>query len=105
MHFQELPQRRPLTPGDHLRDIIEERATTQQQFADALGITRRRLNEILNGRRGISPDTALRLGRVLGTSAELWLRLQNQLELWDAINGPGAKAIAKLKPLKAPNAA
>jgi|SRR5579862_327888 len=105
MHFDELPRRRPLTPGDHLRDIIEERQVTQQQFADALGITRRRLNEILNGRRGITPDTALRLGRVLGTSAELWLRLQNQLELWDTVNGSAAKAIAKLKPLKPLSAA
>ncbi len=100
MQLEELPRRRPLTPGDHLRDIIEENAVTQQQFADALGITRRRLNEILNDRRGITPDTALRLGRVLKTSAELWLRLQNQLELWDAVNGPSAKAIARLKPLK-----
>ena len=103
--FTELPKRRPLTPGDHLRDIIEENSVTQQQFADALGITRRRLNEILNDRRGITPDTALRLGRVLSTSAELWLRLQNQLELWDAVNRPNAKAIAKLKPLKRLSAA
>src|SRR5579862_2900760 len=104
MHFDELPRRRPLTPGDHLRDIIEERQVTQQQFADALGITRRRLNEILNDRRGIAPDTALRLGCVLNTSAELWLCLQNQLELWDAINSPKVKGIAKLKPLKRLNA-
>ena len=103
--LDEIPKRRPLTPGDHLRDIIEEHSVTQQQFADALGITRRRLNEILNDRRGITPDTALRLGRVLNTSAELWLRLQNQLELWDAVNRPNAKAIAKLKPLKRLSAA
>lgn len=100
MRLEELPKRRPSTPGQHLRDIIEENSVTQQQFADALGITRRRLNEILNDRRGITPDTALRLGRVLNTSAELWLRLQNQLELWDAVNSPSAKAIARLKPLK-----
>jgi addiction module HigA family antidote len=105
MKCDELPNRRPLTPGEHLRDILEENVVTQQQFADALGITRRRLNEILNGRRGITPDTALRLGRVLNTSAELWLRLQNQLELWDAVNSPNAKAIAKLKPLKSFSAA
>ena len=100
MRFDELPKRRPLTPGDHLRDIIEENGVTQQEFADALGITRRRLNEILNGKRGITPDTALRLGRVLRTSAELWLRLQAQLEQWDAVNSPRARSIAKLKPLK-----
>lgn len=105
MIFDELPKHRPLTPGDHLRDIIEERGVTQQNFAETLGITRRRLNEVLNGRRGITPDTALRLGRVLGTSAELWLRLQSQLELWDAVNGPNARAIAKLRPLKPLNAA
>lgn len=100
MRLDELPKRRPSTPGEHLRDIIDENSVTQQEFADALGITRRRLNEILNGRRGITPDTALRLSRVLNTSAELWLRLQSQLELWDAVNSPSARAIAKLKPLK-----
>ena len=98
MKFDVLPKRRPLAPGEHLRDILEEHAVTQQHFADALGITRRRLNEILNHRRGVTPDTALRLGRVLKTSPELWLRLQNQVELWDAVNGSSAKAIAKLKP-------
>ena len=101
----DLPKRRPLTPGDHLRDVIEENAITQQQFAEALGITRRRLNEILNGRRGITPDTALRLGQVLRTSPELWLRLQEQIDLWDALHDPKAKAIAKLKPLKRSSAA
>ena len=105
MKFDDIPKRRPLAPGDHLRYIIEENAFTQQQFADALGVTRRRINEILNGKRGITPDTALRLGRVLSTSPELWLRLQNQLELWDAVHAPSAKMVARLKPLKRARAA
>ena len=103
--IDELPKHRPPTPGEHLRGIIEDHGLTQQEFAAALGITRRRLNEILNGRRGITPDTALRLGCVLRTSAEMWLRLQYQLDLWDAVNSPSAKVIAKLKPLRRLSAA
>lgn len=105
MPTSDLPKHRPNTAGEHLRDIIADHGLTQQEFADALGITRRRLNEVLNDRRGITPDTALRLARVLGTSAELWLRLQEQIDLWDAAHGPGSKAIAKLKPLKSHHAA
>ena len=96
----EIPtKRRPSGPGYHLREAIEDRGLTQQQFADALGIQRHRLNEILNGHRSVTTDTALRLARVLGTSAELWLNLQRQVDLYDALHGPGAKAISKLKPL------
>ncbi|MDQ2681413.1 MAG: HigA family addiction module antitoxin [Candidatus Eremiobacteraeota bacterium] len=64
-----------------------------------LGIARHRLNEIINGRRGITPDTALRLARALNTSPGVWLREQLQLDLWDAPHGPKAKEIARVKPM------
>lgn len=99
--MSEIPShRRPSGPGYHLREILEVNGLTQQQFADQLGIERHRLNEILNGKRSVTPDTALRLARVLGTSPELWLNLQRQIDLYDAMQGPTGKALAKLKPLE-----
>lgn len=98
--MNEIPtNRRPSGPGYHLREVLEEYGLTQQQFADRLGIERHRLNEILNGKRSVTPDTALRLARVLVTSPELWLNLQRQVDLYDTMRGPTGKAIAKLKPL------
>jgi addiction module HigA family antidote len=105
MRFDELPKHRPPTAGDHLRLEIEDLGVTQQRMADALGIARHRLNEIVNGKRRITPDTAMRLARVLDTSAELWLRFQEAIDLWDALHAPAAKRIAKLKPLRKADAA
>lgn len=97
-----LPQkRRPTHPGEILREVLQERRITQQDFADALDIPRVRLNALLNGRRAVTPDTAMRLGRVLGTSAGLWLGMQHARDLWDALHGPHAAKIAKLRPLGA----
>ena len=63
-----------------------------------------RLNEILNGRRRITPDTAMRLARVFRTSDALWLNMQMVLDLFDARHSPEAKKIARLKPLRAASA-
>jgi addiction module HigA family antidote len=100
MKIEDLPKHRPQHPGALLADVLEDFQLTQQELADRLGIARHRLNEIIHGKRRITPDTALRLALVLGTSAAVWLREQEQLDLWDALHGPGAKAIAKLKPLR-----
>ena len=54
---------------------------TPAALAKALGLTRARVSEIVRGQRGITPDTALRLGRYLGTSAELWMNLQTRYDL------------------------
>lgn len=72
--LETLPKRRrPAHPGAALRIILEDNDTTQQDFADRLGIARHRLNEILNGKRSVTPDTALRLSKALRTSPEVWL--------------------------------
>lgn len=104
--FDWLPKHRPPThPGAVLRGILEERGITQNEFADRLGIPRVRLNLILNGRRSVTADTAMRLGKVLGTGPEVWLGMQHALEFWDALHGPKAREIARLKPLKDTSAA
>jgi addiction module HigA family antidote len=72
----------PPHPGETIReDVLEPLGMNVNQLARALGITAARLNEVVRGRRGITADTALRLARYLGTSAELWLGLQSDYEL------------------------
>ena len=69
-------------PGDTLRvDILEPLGVSVNQVAKALDITATRLDEIVRGRRRITADTALRLARYLGTSAEFWLGLQLEYDL------------------------
>ena len=72
----------PPHPGETIReDILEPLGMSVNQLAKALGITAARLNDIVRGRRGITADTALRLARYLGTSAEFWLGLQLEYDL------------------------
>lgn len=73
--------RRPQHPGQFLDSrFLQPLGLSQDALAKALGISRRRVNEIVNGRRGLTPDTALRLARHFGTGPELWLHLQ---AAWD----------------------
>ncbi len=57
---------------------------TQQELADMLDITRVRINEVLLGKRAITPDTAIRLARLFDTTVKFWLGMQNGLDLWKA---------------------
>jgi addiction module HigA family antidote len=59
-----------------------------------------RLNEVVRGKRGVTPDTALRLAQVLGMSADFWLGLQSDWDLWHALRSKEAREIAKLSPLR-----
>jgi len=72
----------PIHPGETLReDVLDPLNMSVNQLAKALGVDSARLNEVVRGRRGITADTALRLARYLGTSAEFWLGLQLDYEL------------------------
>ena len=72
----------PPHPGETIReDILKPLGMSVNQLAKALGTTAARLNDIVSGRRGITADTALRLARYLGTSAEFWLGLQLEYDL------------------------
>jgi len=69
-------------PGETIRsDVLEPLGMSVNQLAKALGITAARLNDVVLGRRRITADTALRLARYLGTSAEFWLGLQLEYDL------------------------
>ncbi len=73
--------RRPQHPGQFLESrFLKPLALSQEALARELGISRRRVNEIVNGRRGLTADTALRLARYFDTGPELWLHLQ---AAWD----------------------
>src|ERR1700761_5601051 len=92
--------RRPVPPGEILlREFLEPLGLTQSEFAKRIDVTAARLSEIIHGKRPITMDTALRLERALGFKAESWLRMQLTLDMYDAIHGPAARAVAKIKPI------
>ena len=73
---------RPVHPGEVLQEeFLEPMGLSQSRVALAMGVHPRRINEIVLGKRGITADTALRLAKFFGTSAELWLGLQKDYEL------------------------
>jgi addiction module HigA family antidote len=75
----------PPHPGEILRELcLEPLNITVTDAAEALGVSRKTLSAILNGRAGISPEMAVRLSIAFGTSAESWLNLQTQYDLWQA---------------------
>src|SRR5512137_1421295 len=69
-------------PGDFLLEELEARGWSQADLAGILGRSRAAVNEIVTGRRRISPDTAKGLAEAFGTSAELWLNLETTYQLW-----------------------
>ena len=71
----------PIHPGDVLRDILNEAGMTVNALALALRVPANRIGAIVKGERGITADTALRLGRYFGTSAQMWMNLQAKYEL------------------------
>ena len=73
----------PPHPGEIIREFcIEPLNLSVTEAAEALGVTRKTLSSLLNGRSGISPEIALRLSKVFGRTPEGWLRLQLQFDLW-----------------------
>jgi addiction module HigA family antidote len=83
-----------------LEEFLKPLGITQSRFAENLGVSFPRLNEIIRGKRGITPDTALRLERVLGMSADFWLKLQLDWDLWHAMRGKNAEEIKRLVPVQ-----
>jgi addiction module HigA family antidote len=81
-------------------DVLPETGLTQAEFASLLGVSRRTVNEILQEKRPVSVDMAHRLARVLSTSPDVWLGLQQDVDLWDALEAKG-REYALIKPLKA----
>lgn len=77
-------KRRPTHPGAILSDCLPDTGMRAAEFARALGVRPARLRGLLSERSRMTPDMALRLSRAFGTSAEVWMRLQDAVDLWDA---------------------
>lgn len=78
-----LPTHRPPTsPGETVAHFLEDLDLSQVEAARALGMSANRLNEVIKNKRGISADTALRFAAYFGTSAQLWLNVQDASDLW-----------------------
>jgi len=97
-----LPTHRPPThPGEMLlEEFVRPLGISQSALAARLAISFPRLNEIIRRKRGVTPDTALRLARVLGMSADFWLGLQQDWDLWHAMQSEQAARIGELEPLR-----
>jgi addiction module HigA family antidote len=93
------PKLPPIHPGEILRtDFLAELNLSQNQLATALDVPAGRINQIVTGKRTITADTALRLARYFGTSAQFWLNLQNHYDLEVAEDAAAAQIARKIKP-------
>lgn len=78
---------KPLHPGKVLSEVyMKEMSLNQSELAKLCGCSHRKINEIVNGKRGISAEFAITLEKVLETTAEMWVRMQAEYDLWQARN-------------------
>jgi antitoxin HigA-1 len=89
---------RPIHPGEILKDEIEARGLSANALAIALRTPSGRVTDILNGKRGVSPETAMRLARYFGNSARFWLNLQTAYELAVAEAELGERIASEVTP-------
>jgi addiction module HigA family antidote len=88
------------TPGEILNEeFLAPLGITQYRLAKDIGISARRINEIVLGKRAITPDTALRLGKYFGISAQFWLNLQTRFDLQTAERS--AEFLSHIQPYRA----
>lgn len=91
-----------ITPGEILEeDFLKPMGLTQYRLAKDIGVPPRRINEIVKGERAITADTALRLGRYFGMSAQFWLNLQSHYDLEVAQDRLGRRLEREVKVMKA----
>jgi antitoxin HigA-1 len=92
--------RQPTHPGEMLlEEFLKPLGITQSAFAVRLGVSFPRLNELIHAKRSVTPDTALRLAQVTGMSADFWLGLQQDWDLWHALRSEAAHEISRLEPI------
>jgi antitoxin HigA-1 len=90
----------PTHPGEMLlEEFLKPLGLSQTELADRMGVSYPRVNELIHGRRGVTPDTALRLERLFGMEAQFWLNLQMAWDLYHATRSAAAKKIRKIKPI------
>ncbi len=84
-----------------LEEFLQPLEMTQVELAELIHVSYPRINEIVNGKRGITPDTALRLSALFGTTPEFWLNGQRNWDLWHAMHAPSARVIKQIRSLPA----
>src|ERR1700688_3935070 len=96
-------KRKPATTGEILtEEFMQPLALTQGALAKAMGVQRKHVNELCNGRRNVTAATALILARVFGNSPDFWLNVQRRTDLWEAIHSPkDRERIERARPLTA----
>lgn len=82
-----ITDRKPFTPGEILlEEFMQPYGLTQEALAKRIHVARRRINEIIKGKRAITPDTALRLSKLFNMTPDYWLNLQTKLDLWKELH-------------------
>jgi len=81
-----------------LEEFLKPMGITQRDLANAINVPYQRVNEIINGRRGITPSTALRLAKVFGVSADFWMNIQLRWDLYFAMESE-SEALNDIRPL------
>lgn len=96
-------KRKPVGVGEILtEEFMQPMSLTQGALAEAMGVPRKHVNELCNGRRSVTAATALILARVFGNSPEFWLNVQRRTDLWEAMHSPRERErIKRARPLKA----
>jgi len=90
----------PTHPGEMLlEEFLKPMSLSQTELAEKMGVSYPRVNELIHGKRGVTPDTALRLEQLLGMEAQFWLNLQLAWDLYAVSHSPAAKGIRKIKRL------
>ena len=97
-----MTKRKPVPVGEILtQEFMQPIGLTQGALAEAMGVQRKHVNELCNGRRNVTAPTALILARVFGNSPDFWLNVQRRSDLWDAMNSPRERArIERARPLR-----
>jgi addiction module HigA family antidote len=94
------PKRRPTHPGAILReDVLPALEMTQTEFAQRLGVSRLSVSDLLHEKRTMTPEMAARVGKLLNTTPESWLRMQEAVDLWEVQQHP--ERLSSIKPIKA----
>jgi addiction module HigA family antidote len=86
-----------------LEEFLKPLGLSQTELAQRLGVSYPRINELIHGKRGVTPDTALRLEQLFGMEAQFWLNLQLAWDLYHAMHSPAATEIQKIERLPALN--
>jgi len=92
--------RKPTHPGELIReDLLPETGISQTDLARLMGISRRTISEVIHERRRLTPDIAFRLAKVFNSTSEMWLNMQQAVDLWEARKNHG-REYDKIRPIQ-----